>query len=75
MMLHRGGGGLGLTLCPFLVPCTKCIQNVNVNVNEDALCELVRFYSPKGMAKNWVYLPALAGLQMVLTQYGLLVPS
>ena len=32
MMLHRGGGGLGLTLCPFLVPCTKCIQNVNVNV-------------------------------------------
>ena len=42
---------------------------------EDALCELVRFYSPKGMAKNWVYLPALAGLQMVLTQYGLLVPS
>ena len=31
MMLHRGSGGLGLTLCPFLVPCTKCIQNVNVN--------------------------------------------
>ena len=36
MMLHRGSGGLGLTLCPFLVPCTKCIQNVNVNVN--AVC-------------------------------------
>ena len=38
---------------------------------EDALCELARFYSPKGMARNWVYLPALEGLRVVLTQYGL----
>jgi hypothetical protein len=31
-MLHRGGGGLGLTLCPYLVLSAKYILNVNVNV-------------------------------------------
>ena len=51
-MLHRGSGGLGLTLCPFLVPCTKCIQNVNVNVNGVQPGKVARMCHERGLAQG-----------------------
>ena len=39
---------------------------------EDTLCELHRAYSPKGIVKNWVYVPALQSLRAVLARHNLL---